>query len=96
MSLQDLIDRKSEIEAEIERVRRDAKATVITQILELMEQNGLTAADLVKPKKISAQKVEIKYRDNEGNTWAGRGLKPKWLVSKLAAGVPLEVYRVVR
>src|SRR5262245_38513151 len=36
------------------------------------------------------RKVPIKYRDKEGNTWAGRGAQPVWLREKLKAGAKLE------
>ena len=28
---------------------------------------------------MKGRKVPIKYRDKEGNTWAGRGAQPVWL-----------------
>jgi len=35
--------------------------------------------------------VAIKYRDDEGNTWTGRGSKPRWLVAAFEkGGVPLK------
>jgi DNA-binding protein H-NS len=39
-------------------------------------------------------KVPIKYRDKEGNTWAGRGAQPVWLREKLKAGAKLEDFAV--
>jgi H-NS histone family len=40
------------------------------------------------------RKVPIKYRDKEGNTWAGRGVQPVWLREKLKAGAKLEDFAV--
>lgn len=34
--------------------------------------------------------VVVKYRDHAGNTWAGRGRRPKWLVVALAGGKALQ------
>lgn len=34
----------------------------------------------------------VKYRDDAGNAWGGRGPKPKWLKLGLAAGRSLESY----
>lgn len=31
-------------------------------------------------------KARIKYRDEQGNTWTGRGRSPRWLVVAEAAG----------
>jgi DNA-binding protein H-NS len=39
-------------------------------------------------------KVPPKYRDKEGNTWAGRGAQPVWLREKLKAGSKLEDFAV--
>jgi DNA-binding protein H-NS len=40
------------------------------------------------------RKVAVKYRDKEGNTWAGRGAQPVWLREKLKAGAKLEDFAV--
>src|SRR5262245_36464843 len=39
---------------------------------------------------MKGRKVPAKYRDKEGNTWAGRGAQPVWLREKLKAGAKLE------
>jgi DNA-binding protein H-NS len=36
----------------------------------------------------------VKYRDESGNAWGGRGPKPKWLKAGLAAGRSLESFAV--
>ena len=39
--------------------------------------------------------MAAKYRDKEsGATWSGCGLKPKWLVGKLAAGAKIEDFAI--
>jgi DNA-binding protein H-NS len=43
---------------------------------------------------MKGRKVAIKYRDNEGNTWAGRGAQPVWLREKLKSGAKLEDFAV--
>lgn len=39
-------------------------------------------------------KVAIKYKDASGNTWTGRGNKPRWLTAALAEGKKLESFAV--
>jgi DNA-binding protein H-NS len=40
-------------------------------------------------------KVAPKYRDPEtGRTWSGRGLQPRWLSAALAAGRPIDAFRI--
>lgn len=40
----------------------------------------------------STQKIAPKYRDEAGNTWTGRGLKPRWLTAALASGRKIEEF----
>ena len=35
-------------------------------------------------------RVAPKYRDEHGNTWAGRGNQPRWLVAALKSGKKLQ------
>ena len=102
-SLQDLLDRKAELEKEIEATRRHEKADAISKVRALMSQYGLTAADLVAkgpPKAksgtpVKGGKVAVKYRNSaSGDTWSGRGLQPKWLKAALAAGRRIEEFAV--
>ena len=44
--------------------------------------------------RLKGTKVPAKYRDKEGNTWAGRGAQPVWLREKLKAGAKLEDFAV--
>ena len=40
-------------------------------------------------KRAAGQKrapIAVKYRDDAGNTWTGRGSQPRWLVAHLKAG----------
>src|SRR5215475_6020499 len=39
-------------------------------------------------------KVAPKYRDRAGNTWAGRGAKPRWLVAAIKEGKKLEDFAI--
>jgi len=39
-------------------------------------------------------KSNAKYRDSAGNSWTGRGPKPKWLTAAQAAGQSLETLEV--
>ena len=36
----------------------------------------------------------VRFRDEQGNTWVGRGKRPQWLRDALAAGRPLEDFAV--
>lgn len=74
---------------------------VITRIREAIEHYGLTAGDLgltgaasAKPgRKMPAAKAgtvrqpaPVKFRDEAGNTWSGRGKRPNWFKAALESG----------
>ena len=48
----------------------------------------------LKKKKGGTGKVAPKYRDENGNTWAGRGQRPIWLRNALATGRKIEDYAI--
>lgn len=52
------------------------------------------AARAGKKKANRRSPVPAKYRDDEGNTWSGRGSQPRWLVAALAGGRKLESFAV--
>lgn len=65
------------------------------------EKAGVPAAAKKAPARKSAQKgskVEPKYRNpgNPAETWAGRGMPPKWLSAQLAQGRKLEEFLIAR
>jgi DNA-binding protein H-NS len=37
-----------------------------------------------------------KYRGPDGDTWCGRGIKPRWLTSTLKEGKKLEDFLIVK
>lgn len=39
-------------------------------------------------------RIAPKYRDEAGNTWTGRGLKPRWLTAALKAGRRIEEFAI--
>jgi DNA-binding protein H-NS len=96
-SLQDLIAQKEALEREIERAKQQGRADAIGKIRALMDEYGLSVADLAgkspraKAAKSKGGKVAAKYRNSStGETWSGRGLQPRWLKAALAAGRKLD------
>jgi DNA-binding protein H-NS len=99
-SIQELLAQKAALEKKIAEAQRTAKADAIAKVKALMAEYGLTAADLAGkaagvPKADAGKKVAAKYRDpSTGQTWTGRGLKPKWLQAALTSGKSLEDYAI--
>jgi len=53
------------------------------------------AAAPAKKSKAAGKKVAAKYRNPAtGDTWSGRGLKPRWLVAALAGGKTLADFNI--
>ena len=78
------------------------KAPAVRQVKALMKKLGVSVTDLEKPsaekrvkgvKKLS-QKVAVKYRDENGNTWTGRGKTPRWMADAEKAGNKREKYLI--
>jgi len=99
-SLQDLLAQKAELERQISEARRTERSEAVAKVRALMAEHGLTAADLVAKASAprastSGRKVAAKYRDPAtGQTWTGRGLKPKWLAAALESGKQLNDFAV--
>src|SRR4051812_7684255 len=91
-NLEELLAQKASLEKQIIDAQREERTTAINQIKSLMQQFGLTLADLggrstPPPRRTGSGKVAAKYRDPAtGDTWSGRGLQPKWLKAALASG----------
>jgi DNA-binding protein H-NS len=93
------------LEREIAQARRDERAGAVAQVKALMAEHGLSLQDLSaraprgsggsKKGSLSGTKVAVKYRNAAtGDSWTGRGLKPKWLSAALASGKKLADFAV--
>lgn len=76
----------AELKAAAERTRKDEISKACADIKAIMDEYGITLADLSSTQKTvrkASKPVEIKYRNNEtGETWTGRGRAPRWLEGK--------------
>jgi DNA-binding protein H-NS len=93
-SINELIAQRAALDKRIADAQREQRGEAIQKVRALMSEYGLTLADVgakgggtvAAPKK-STGKVAAKYRNKAtGDSWSGRGLKPKWLTAALAAG----------
>ena len=99
-SLTDLLAQRAEIERQITEARRQERADAIAKVRALMTEHGLTVADLTAKSTGTraasggeGRKVAAKYRDPaSGQTWTGRGLKPKWITNALESGRQLSEF----
>ena len=77
-----LATRRSDLQKQLARLQKlSAEAPVVAG-------NGRTSA-------MKGVKVKPKYRDAKtGDTWAGRGVQPRWLTAALKAGKKLDDYLI--
>ncbi|MBD9583006.1 H-NS histone family protein [Delftia sp. DLF01] len=84
-SYTELLARKAELDAQIAQAQAEAKAKAVTEARALIQEHGLTAADVFPPqgKKPKGTVGAPKYRDPAtGATWTGRGKPPNWILGK--------------
>jgi DNA-binding protein H-NS len=84
MSLRTQIDRRLvELRAELEK--------------DLAAITGQAKAKSVRiSSSMKGRKVPPKYRSRSGETWAGRGARPKWMVEALKEGKKMEDFLIER
>jgi DNA-binding protein H-NS len=80
-----LATRRSDLQKQLARLQRlAAEASAVVANV----GNGRTSA-------MKGVKVKPKYRDaRTGDTWAGRGVQPRWLTAALKAGKKLDDYLI--
>jgi DNA-binding protein H-NS len=101
-NLSELLAQKAALEQQIADVQRAQRSEAVAKVKSLMAEYGLTLADLNgasprigNPGKKPASKVAAKYINQAtGETWSGRGLKPKWLTAALSGGGSLADFAV--
>jgi DNA-binding protein H-NS len=71
-------EHRSQIEQQLERITRIDGASVV---------RGRGSA-------LKGRKVAPRYRSRAGETWAGRGAKPQWLVAALKGGKKLDDFLI--
>ena len=96
-NLEQLVAQAQKINQQIAQLRQAQRAQAIAEIHELMVLHVLTLADLSGMSKLSGlsgKPVAAKYTDGKGNSWSGRGLKPRWLTAAVNEGKRLEDFAV--
>ncbi len=82
-SYTELLAHKAELEALIATAQAERKAEGIAAARALIQEHGLTAADVFPPAKSKCSVGAPKYRDPAtGATWTGRGKPPNWINGK--------------
>lgn len=88
--------RQKEIAGVVDRIREEIAAYGLTAVdLGLGSADRAGAARKRRGSKAAKARPEgdAAFRDAEGNTWSGRGRRPRWVVQALAAGKTLDELR---
>lgn len=89
-------------EKEIVVRKKEKRSECLNALRELAESYGFKLSEFiegveeVKTKTQTRKPAAAKYRnpENESETWTGRGIAPKWLQAKLAAGFTKEQFAI--
>jgi DNA-binding protein H-NS len=81
------------------QLRDDVGKVLAQKATQLEEQLSMLGGEVGNGRRgrrsaMKGRKVAVKYRDSEGNNWAGRGAQPVWLREKVKAGAKLEDFAV--
>lgn len=80
MSVESLIDLRKRVETTLAQRQTDLER----QLKALGSfQDGARVVRGRGASPLTGRKVPAKYRDASGNTWTGRGQKPKWLIAAM-------------
>src|SRR6478672_9212701 len=87
MSVEQLLQLRDDVGKELNRKSTELRS-------QLARLGGEIAPGRGRGSAMKGRKVPPKYRDRAGNTWAGRGAKPRWLVDGIKEGKKLEDFAV--
>ncbi len=92
--------RRQEVQGVIQRIREAIAAYGLSAADLGFGGRGRRAKAAAAPKARAPRKgrkgraAKVKFRDEAGNTWGGRGPRPRWLREALAAGKSLSDFAV--
>jgi DNA-binding protein H-NS len=87
MSVEQLLQLRDDVGKELNRKSTELRS-------QLARLGGEIASGRGRGSVMKGKKVPAKYRDKAGNTWAGRGAKPRWLVAAVKEGKKLEDFAI--
>jgi DNA-binding protein H-NS len=91
MSVDKLLSLREEIGAELVK-----RAAALKKDLDTLDGDSSHRSSSGNGRRVSLKgtKIKPKYRGPKGETWAGRGVLPRWLVALREKGRNIERYRI--
>jgi DNA-binding protein H-NS len=95
MSIDALVGLRGKIDAALSSKVAGERRALETELAKLTRYEGGTRAKSIVGRGARG-KVAPKYRnpENSAETWAGRGLKPRWLTAAIKSGKKLEDFSI--
>jgi DNA-binding protein H-NS len=84
MNVQALMSLRTQIDRRLAELRKE------------LEKDLAAITGQAKAKSMKGRTVPPKYRSPSGETWAGRGARPKWMVEALKKGKKMEDFLIKR
>ncbi|BAT60414.1 H-NS histone family protein [Variibacter gotjawalensis] len=91
MSVEDLIALRGSIDQVLKQRLSQAKRELQDKLATLERYMG---PDAPRRGVAKGTKVAPKYRGPDGETWAGRGARPKWLVAAMKGGAKMDDFLI--
>jgi DNA-binding protein H-NS len=76
------------------KLRQDIEKILDRKANELRSQLSMLGDKAERRSGLKGTKVPPKYRSPSGETWAGRGAKPRWLVAAIKRGKKVEDFLI--
>ena len=86
MSVEELMDLRERVDGTLHERRAELQQQLAALGVTRIVRGGRSA--------LKRRKVPPKYRGPSGDTWAGRGAKPRWLVDAIKGGKKLDDFLI--
>ena len=93
MDFQSLLDLREEVDTALSGYRSTLERQLEALGSSVASLGGKVARGM-RGSKLKGTKVAAKYRGPDGETWAGRGARPRWLVAAIKEGKKLEDFLI--
>jgi len=87
MNVEALLSLRDQVDKRLQDLRPELEK-------QLAALNGHNGKSIKSAKSLKGKKVPPKYRSPSGETWAGRGQRPKWLVAAMKKGKKIESFLI--
>jgi len=97
MNVEALMDLRDQVDQRLRehRVQLQGQLERMDRAIALLGGKGVARGGQ-RRSALKGRKVPAKYRSPSGETWAGRGARPRWLVSAIKEGKKVENFLIAK